>query len=462
MRSRYDRYLGLLAGIVVIGLVLALGAIHALRGAELSWLDAQFSIRGPERPSDVVLVGIDQTTFNDLRSTRFPLPRRMDAQVITNLDRAGAKVIAVDLEFNRPTGASDDNALILAVRGARNVVLATTYVGVRDSTPVFGGGSALSYSRGVPGEAQFPFDADGVYRRMNYQVLGLRTFAVAAAELALRRRVAFPGGPGATAPIDFAGPPGTVPELSFSRVLTSRFPRGAVTGKIVVVGATAPDLADLHATATGTGMSGAEVQANAIETALRGFPLRPAPGWLGVLLVIVFGLAAPALALKLSPLPIVSLTAVAIIMLALVTQLAFNGGTIVPFVGPAVAGLLSAAAAFALQGRRLRVLQAQLPSPVADFFISHRRGQSDLAANMLAESLAHRFGARHVFIDTQTIESGDEWAHRIEETLASCRAVLVLIGPAWLHAERADGSRRLEDPLDWVRREAKSPWRTLR
>ena len=50
-------------------------------------------------------------------------------------------------------------------------------------------------------------------------------------------------------------------------------------GKIVVVGATAPTLRDVHSTPSGGEqlMPGAEVQANAIWTALDGLPLRSAP-----------------------------------------------------------------------------------------------------------------------------------------------------------------------------------------
>ena len=42
-------------------------------------------------------------------------------------------------------------------------------------------------------------------------------------------------------------------------------------------------------------MSGPEIQANAIWTALHGLPLRDAPGWTGVLALLLLG-AAPALA----------------------------------------------------------------------------------------------------------------------------------------------------------------------
>ena len=65
--------------------------------------------------------------------------------------------------------------------------------------------------------------------------------------------------------------------------------------RIVVVGPTDPVLQDVHATAIGGGlMSGPELQANAIDTFLRGAPLRGIPGWIGLALTISLGLT-PAL-----------------------------------------------------------------------------------------------------------------------------------------------------------------------
>ena len=45
-----------------------------------------------------------------------------------------------------------------------------------------------------------------------------------------------------------AAPPGTIPTISFSDVLRGRFPARAVRGRVVVVGAAAPTLRDVHPT----------------------------------------------------------------------------------------------------------------------------------------------------------------------------------------------------------------------
>ncbi len=56
-----------------------------------------------------------------------------------------------------------------------------------------------------------------------------------------------------------------------------------------------PSLQDLHDTSTTRNvlMPGPEIQANAIATALAGFPLHEAPWWLNVLLVVALGVTAP-------------------------------------------------------------------------------------------------------------------------------------------------------------------------
>jgi adenylate cyclase len=356
--SRYYRRFVVLAGVLTAALVLALAALGLLHSIDLSSIDTRFAIRGSDGPPrGVVVVGIDSATFNyldnhDPTAAHFPFARRIDARVIANLSRDGAKVIAYDEQFTEPTDPRDDNALILAARAAGNVVMATTEVAAGGKTRIFGGGPGLVFSRAAPADGQFPLDSDGRIRRMRSQILGLTTFPLATADRALGHRVHFLGGRRGSAYIDFRGPAGTVSSVPYWRVLEGRFAPGTFSGKVVVVGATESVLQDIHSTATDVHMPGPEVQANAIDTALRGFPLRPAPGWVNVALVIVLGLAAPLLALRLPVTIAIGLTAVAVAVLAVACQLTFDAGTIVGFVYPCLAAALSAAATMALRGAR--------------------------------------------------------------------------------------------------------------
>lgn len=112
------------------------------------------------------------------------------------------------------------------------------------------------------------------------------------------------------------------------------FAPGSFRDKIVVVGASAPSLQDLHPTSTTAEdpMPGPEIHANAIETALRGFPLRSGPAWLDVLLILLAGLAAPALAMRVSALRAVLGAGALAAVLAVLAQLLFDRGTIVSVV----------------------------------------------------------------------------------------------------------------------------------
>ena len=102
----------------------------------------------------------------------------------------------------------------------------------------------------------------------------------------------------------------------------------------MVIGPSAPSLQDVHPTST-TGddelMAGAEIQANALDTVLRGLPLQPAPRGLDVLLIVLLGHGRaggqPALLAAARPRDGARPSA-AIFVVAV--QLAFNGGTILP------------------------------------------------------------------------------------------------------------------------------------
>jgi hypothetical protein len=86
-------------------------------------------------------------------------------------------------------------------------------------------------------------------------------------------------------------------------------------------------------------------------------------------------------------------------------------------------------------------------------FLSYRRDDSSGYAVHLYEDLAERFGAENVFMDIDSLAPGVDFVDAIQETLERCDTVLVLIGRGWLSASGSDGSRRLDNPEDFVRLE---------
>ncbi|HVE69526.1 MAG TPA: adenylate/guanylate cyclase domain-containing protein [Solirubrobacteraceae bacterium] len=317
-------------------------ATDLLRRPELDTVDARFGIRGERpAPTDVAVVAIDDRTFDEL-DLRWPFPRSLHGRVVDRLRRAGARVIAYDVQFTEPTQESQDLALYDAVARARGrTVLGTTEVGPGGSTNVLGGDANLRDAGARAANANYILDPGGVIRRLPYEADGLKGFAVAAAEVARGRRIARFDDDGEW--IDYAGPERSVRTLSFSQVAEGRFPAAAVRGRVVVVGASAPSLQDTHAAATTPSMSGPEIQAHAISTALRGFPLSPVAGWVNLLAIVLLA-GVPALAgVRLGAVGSLAVSLVAAAAFAVGTQLAFGGGAILAFVYPIGALTLAAA-----------------------------------------------------------------------------------------------------------------------
>jgi hypothetical protein len=88
--------------------------------------------------------------------------------------------------------------------------------------------------------------------------------------------------------------------------------------------------------------------------------------------------------------------------------------------------------------------------------LSYRREDSSGYAGRLHDQLAAHFGVENVFIDIDSIAPGVDFFDAIHQTLSKCGTVLVIIGKSWLNALKLDGSRRLDDPDDFVRLEVEA------
>ncbi len=326
-----------LAAVFAVAIGVVAYAAEAWPQLESETIDVRFGLRKPSHPTDVVVVAIDDKTFSDLR-LQWPFPRKLHADVIKRLHADGAKTIVYDIQFTEPTTPPQDMALYSAIGRVRGVVLATTEVDAAGEAGVLGGEANLRRAHAVAAASNLPADPGGVIRRYRYRQLGLPSLAVAAARAdghpISRARFGRQG-----AWIDFRGAPGTIPTVSFSDVLRGKVSPRTFKGKVVVVGASAATLQDVHPTSTASTnpMSGPEIQANAIWTALHGNPLQPAPSWLGLIAILLAAIAAPAASLRFR----VSVAALLVLAIAgaylLLAQLAFDAGWIVPVSYPLVA-----------------------------------------------------------------------------------------------------------------------------
>ena len=246
------------------GFVFLVWGIGTLDSFERQTIDARFSIRGTQPPpKQIVVVAIDDVTFDAYPRQQWPYPRRWHAQVIDRIAADHPKAIAVDIQFTEQTDDADDTALMNAVANAGNVVLATTETLPNGETRIFGGNATLREDRcASPASALFPTDSDGrdpqgaLRDQRAEDDRGRRP-----SRSPTRRARRVDSGHGG-AWIDFAGPAGTFTTYSYSKVLSGLVPPGRSPEKIVVIGPSAPSLQDLHETPTDALMPGAEVQAN--------------------------------------------------------------------------------------------------------------------------------------------------------------------------------------------------------
>jgi hypothetical protein len=86
-------------------------------------------------------------------------------------------------------------------------------------------------------------------------------------------------------------------------------------------------------------------------------------------------------------------------------------------------------------------------------FISYRREDAAGYAGRLRESLERRLGAARVFRDVDTLRPGQDFVQAIESRLSDCAVMLAVIGREWASARDLTGSRRLDEPNDFVRLE---------
>ncbi len=86
-------------------------------------------------------------------------------------------------------------------------------------------------------------------------------------------------------------------------------------------------------------------------------------------------------------------------------------------------------------------------------FVSYRRQDSQSAAGRLTDHLKEHLPGVPIFRDVETIEPGVDFVDAIDRALRACRVLIAVIGPRWVDAAHADGSRRLDDPNDYTRLE---------
>jgi CHASE2 domain-containing sensor protein len=378
-------------------------------GVEHTTIDWRFAVRGDRPvPQDLVLVTVDPRTEVKL-NRQFPPSRYDQATVVRRLTAAGARVVAYDLTLDGTTDDPDaDLAIVRALRRAPAPVAAVNRYTATGEPDLLAGIAPFSSSGVRPGLVSRPANERGSWIRFQPGAGHLQSFPLAVASAAR-------GGAPVVLPdralIDYRGPAGHLRRVSFIRVLRGRMRARDVRGREVVVGSAAPEVQAQGRAPIGGPMFGVEIQANAVATALDGFPLRVVPRatttWttigIGALLPLLLGgvgsmrrRRGAALPGPLTTLALGLLLGVAWIV---ASQVAFDAGHVVAFVPGAVALLVSVvgcwAASTVFERRRYRELRRRFansddPEAVAAVVSGEPRNADDARLRALVDGLELR------------------------------------------------------------------------
>jgi CHASE2 domain-containing sensor protein len=372
----------------------------ALEPLEREALKARFDVRGPEPVRGLLVVGIDAKTFDDLQ-VRWPFKRSLHARVVRRLHAAGARTIVYDVQFTEKTKLREDLALFNAIGDAGGAILATSE-SYHGRTNVLGGDDNLRSIDSRAAASDLRNDTSGAIASFPNQIAGLDSIAVATAKRLTGEAPDPAGFRGGKAWIDYRGPPGTIPTVSFSDVLDDRVPESKIRGRIVVVGGTAPTLRDVHSTPVGGEelMPGAEVQANAIWTALAGLPLRSGAPALNFAILVLLAMLAPLARWRL---PLGAVSGVTVLAGAAFlggAQLAFESGVILDVAAPLVALLIGAFGAIAWSEFAERRVRYRVSRDNELLEQRVRERTADLAD--AEREIAHRLGIAVEWRDAET------------------------------------------------------------
>ena len=87
--------------------------------------------------------------------------------------------------------------------------------------------------------------------------------------------------------------------------------------------------------------------------------------------------------------------------------------------------------------------------------LSYRREDSAGVTGRIFDRLAQELGTDRVFMDIDSMPAGVDFHDHLQEILADCGALLVVVGKSW-RSQRKGLQARIMDPDDWVRIEVET------
>lgn len=451
--NRFHRWGHIFAGAWAIAAAIATGMNwEVVQKFENETQNIFFQLRGPiATPDNIVILAIDNDTLSIPRQLYqinpkdnvsleplqgFPFKRTAYAQVIDKVMAAGAKSVAVDIEFVDPSsyGAADDRRLQQTLqRFAGRITLPAAYDEYQTPT-----GLQVQLIEPLPllqtnpislGSINYLLEPNGKIHRFtnayrqklaaNYQQqlqatdnLKLKKPGFDFAEATLQAaKIAYPPAKGDR--INFFGPKGTFKQVSFWQVLDPKEWKNIsqeFKDKIVLIGATDTSLKDFYPTAFSPEMPGVEIHANAIATLQQGTALTKAisnPSIAAIFVVIGVSGAAIILSKQKTNINRLSYTIGIAIAWGSISYIAFNHGykilpTAVPMIAIVLTGITYSTTEAAQQKVKKLLLHQTLKryadSAIVKQIISQQDDLADLLPIKDRESSSKKIGGRYEII----------------------------------------------------------------
>ncbi|TSC91627.1 MAG: adenylate cyclase [Parcubacteria group bacterium Licking1014_17] len=255
---------------------------------------------------DILILSVDNESIS--RIGQWPWPRSVFARALDKMHDYKPAVLGIDVIFSEPSrfGSADDMVLSQAIGRSGFPVVMTEEASpliIRKGESPFLAGNVISTlpiftknSNVALGHVNLVQDKDGVVRRLPYRIETngparlppMVSFSSEVARLS-GKDGASTAGISPSERIVYAGPPGSVRQISFYRILEEEYLVKSLKNKIILIGATSPDLHDekLTPVSKGTEMPGVEIQAQAVNMFLKGYRLFDIPDYLSALWVLL-------------------------------------------------------------------------------------------------------------------------------------------------------------------------------
>ena len=253
--------------------VASLYALGALDFLEYRLADLRYRLTPQEASGELVVVSIDAESIAEIGT--WPWPRSLHAQAVKRLSAAGARQIALDIDFSSRSTPAEDTTLANALEGTKPPPIVPVFKqfsrSIRGLSSIIETGPIDEIARsGRLASINVQPESDGLVRRLRYSDFwrGQHVPSLAAALVTPGR---FAEG---SFHIDFGIDVSSIPVVSFADLIAGRFDERRIKGRAVVIGSTAIELGDQIAVPIHKALPGVLVESLAYESIIQNRALK--------------------------------------------------------------------------------------------------------------------------------------------------------------------------------------------